>query len=244
MTKETRVFGLIGFPLGHSFSKRYFEEKFTKDEIEDAEYRNFSIPQIEEVKRVFETPGIRGFNVTIPYKEVILPFIDELSEMSEAVGAVNCVRISNGKVFGFNTDVYGFKKAFENEIIRPCLIIGTGGGSKAVQMALSKLDIPFKTISREVVKGDLVYDDIDASVLEKYPVLINCTPLGMSPDILTYPPVPYDLLGPDNLAIDLIYNPEVTKFLSLCEERECRTINGAQMLQLQAEKSWEIWNES
>ena len=243
MRDNIRVFGLIGFPLGHSFSKRYFEEKFTKEEIEDAEYRNFALAQIEDVQRVLDTPGIRGFNITVPYKESILPFVDELSEMAEAIGAVNCVRVSNGKTFGFNTDVYGFKKAFENMIKLPCLIIGTGGGSKAVQMALSKIGLEYKSVSREQGRGDLVYDDIDEALLEKYPVLINCTPLGMSPDILTYPPLPYNLLGENNLAIDLIYNPEETKFLSLCSERECKTQNGMKMLGFQAEKSWEIWNE-
>lgn len=230
--------------MGHSFSKRYFEEKFQRDEIEDAEYRNFALPSIEEVSRVFATPGIQGFNITVPYKEAIIPFVDELSEMAQSIGAVNCVKIRDGKSYGFNTDVYGFKKSFEDEIIRPALVLGTGGGSKAVRQALKDMNIPFKSVSRDSGKGDLSYEQLDAKVLEEYPVLINCTPLGMSPDILTYPPVPYDLLGPNNLAIDLIYNPETTKFLEFCEERECETRNGMEMLQYQAEKSWEIWNEA
>ncbi len=243
---DKRIFGLVGFPLGHSFSKDYFNRKWEKAGLEDLEYRNFSLASIDDLPdKVLSVEGLVGFNVTVPYKEAIVPMIDKVSEVANEIGAVNCVKIVEGKTYGYNTDAFGFKRAFGTlgSGNKPCLVLGTGGASKAVQFGLKELGIDFKVVSRKEGLGDLSFSDIDAKVLSEYPVIVQCTPLGMSPNIDSFPNIPYDLLTSKNYAFDLIYNPGTTLFLSKCAEMECKTLNGMSMLAVQADKSWEIWNE-
>ena len=241
-------YGLIGYPLGHSFSEKFFTEKFARENI-DAQYRLYPIEQIEMVERLTSDKDMRGFNVTIPYKQQIIPLLDELDEEAAKVGAVNVVKIirtANKTILkGYNSDIYGFY-----ESIRPlikahhtkALVLGTGGASKAVDAMLTKLGIEHKFVSRTPRNGGLAYDQIDAKIMDEYKVVVNTTPLGMSPNTDSCPQLPYELFTPEHLAFDLVYNPDVTKFLQLAGEHGAVTKNGLEMLHLQAIRAWEIWN--
>ena len=241
------VYGLIGKTLKHSFSKTYFEQKFKNQKIEDVEYCNFEFEHIDEVKlQLSEIKDLNGLNVTIPYKTTIIPFLDEMDEISEKIGAVNTIKITDeGRWIGYNTDVYGFStslKPFLTNKHEKALILGTGGASKAVEYALRQLNISVVKVSRTKEKADLTYGDLNEYVLKACKLIINTSPLGTWPNVEESPDIPFVFLSPEHLVYDLIYNPEKTFFLEQAESAGATIMNGLNMLRLQAEKSWEIWN--
>lgn len=243
-------FGLIGKSLKHSFSKNYFEEKFQTLGLKNYSYQYFELETIDSIKQLSaEHPELKGFNVTIPYKETIIPFLDELSDEAKKIGAVNCVSISNKKLIGHNTDVYGFSqsiKPFLDVNHQRALILGTGGASKAVAYALQKTGVEIYFVTSSSVKktnNTFFYSEINEVVMNAFKLIVNTTPVGMFPKIDEAPELPYHLLTPQHLAYDLIYNPEQTLFLQKAQAQGAITVNGLSMLQLQAEKSWEIWNK-
>jgi len=247
-----RTFGLIGYPLSHSFSASYFSEKFKRENINDAQYLNFPIDNINLLKDIFnQNQELCGLNVTIPYKEKVIDYLNELSSEASAIGAVNTIKIkrtNNQKyLIGYNTDEYGFRhtliphlKEFHNKAI----ILGTGGASKAVVYVLKSLNIDYLIVSRTPRESNQIgYKDIDKNLIENHKIIINTTPLGMYPNINSCPDIPYEYLTDKHILYDLIYNPEKTLFLMKGEERGSLVINGHMMLILQAEKAWQIWNE-
>ncbi len=240
-----RQFGLIGFPLTHSFSPKYFKAKFEAENIQQVSYKLFELASIEEVKALKEI-GVDGFNVTIPYKEQILPYLDGLSDEAQSIGAVNTVKRIGYKWYGHNTDVYGFEESILphlalNSNNKGALVLGTGGASKAVSYVLDKLGFNVSFVSRTA--GDFNYEDLNKEIIENQYVIVNTTPLGMSPNIEKAPFIPYEYLSSKHLVFDLIYNPEKTLFLKKAEDQGALIKNGLEMLELQAEKSWMIWNE-
>jgi len=242
-------FGLIGYPLSHSFSGAYFSKKFEEESLVNHRYDLFPLSSIIELPDLLAAhKELVGLNVTIPYKEQILPYLDGISETAAEIGAVNTISIRDGKLYGDNTDVYGFEvsltKLLGNEPCGGALVFGTGGAAKAVCYILRKKNIPYRLVSRSAEKGDLTYSDIDRETLKKYALLVNTTPLGMYPNIDAAPDLPYEQLTKANKLYDLLYNPEKTLFLKHGIVKGCRTINGLDMLILQAEKSWEIWGRS
>ncbi|MBP1617120.1 MAG: Shikimate 5-dehydrogenase [Bacteroidetes bacterium] len=243
-------YGLIGFPLKHSFSRKFFTEKFARENM-DAEYLNFEIPNIDQLPEIIAANReLRGLNVTIPYKEKVIPFLDELDSQAQEIGAVNVIRIerNGGKVrlVGYNSDLVGFQNSIapliQPEIHRKALILGTGGASKAVRRGLLNLGLETKYVSRRPAEGQFTYDDLNREVLNQYKVIVNSTPLGTFPNVDEAPEIPYELLGEENLLFDLVYNPEETKFLKLGKNKNAKVKNGAKMLELQAIAAWEIWN--
>jgi shikimate dehydrogenase len=246
MTK--RSFGLVGKNIDYSFSKKYFTEKFAAALFDDCSYENFDLLIIDDfLKTITENPDLKGLNVTIPYKESVIPYLDKLSKNAEKIGAVNVIKFTKkGKLKGFNSDYYGFMKSLE-PMLQPyhkkALILGTGGAAKAVAFALEKLGILFTFVSREEKEGMIDYDLINVTTFDNYQIFINCTPLGTSPNTKEFPPIPYDYFTDKHIAFDLIYNPEETVFLKKAKEKGATIKNGYDMLVLQAEKSWEIWNK-
>jgi len=244
-----KQFGLIGYPLSHSFSKKYFAEKFKRESIINCQYDLFEIERISLVKNVFADPNLRGINVTIPYKHEIMKFMDSLDHSAEKVGAVNVVKISpNGSRIGFNSDYYGFRLSLESwvtDLNINALVLGIGGAAKAVIAALNDLSIPFLRISRDASKGDMTYAQLlsQSEIIENHQLIINTTPLGMSPHLDAKPNLDYERLGEQHYLYDLIYNPAETQFLYAGRAQGAQTKNGLEMLELQAEKSWEIWNQ-
>jgi shikimate dehydrogenase len=242
-----RKFGLIGFPLEHSFSKQYFEEKFAKKGIEDAQYDLYALKNIDNLPALLLEHGdVLGLNVTIPHKHDVMRFCDSVDDVAKAVGAVNCLKIAEGKIAGYNTDVIGFEKSLV-PLLKPhhthALILGSGGGSRAVQYVLSKLGISYKVISRSDGNNHLRYDTMNRDIFATRHLIINTTPLGMFPQIDKKPTIPYHLITNRHLLYDLIYNPNQTQFLSEGKSRGAAIKNGLQMLKIQAEESWRIWNE-
>ncbi len=243
------LYGLIGYPLGHSFSQGYFTQKFLTEQIE-AEYRNFEIPSIDLFPHIIEKHELlRGLNVTIPYKEKIIPFLDELSEEAQAIGAVNVVRITreNGKsrIKGFNSDLIGFMESIRPNLTvhhQKALILGTGGASKAVCYGLKKLGIEATFVSRQERPGMLTYEQITPEALQEFQVIVNCSPCGMHPHVNEAPLLPYLALTSQHLLYDLVYNPEQTLFLQRGVQAGATVQNGLQMLHLQAEAGWKIWH--
>ncbi len=244
------TYGLIGYPLGHSFSKLYFTEKFNKENINSI-YNLFPIENINLVSDLISSNlDLRGFNVTIPYKQQIIPFLDEVEEEASAIGAVNVVKIieRDGKriLKGYNSDIYGFYESIR-PLIKTChkkaLILGTGGASKAIAAMLRKLNIIYTFVSRSAKDGQLSYLDIDAQIMKEYTVIINCSPIGMSPNVDEAPMLPYEYFTDEHIAYDLVYNPLETKFLKLAKEHGATTKNGLEMLYLQAERAWSIWQK-
>ncbi|MCL1942584.1 MAG: shikimate dehydrogenase [Candidatus Azobacteroides sp.] len=241
-------YGLIGYPLTHSFSKGYFNEKFQSEKL-DAEYINFEIPNIGEFKAlVASNPDLKGLNVTIPYKEQVIKYLDDLDEAVKEIGAVNVIkfiRTKNGlKLKGYNSDYGGFYDSISPEINdkhKKALILGTGGASKAVVYALNKLGVECVFVSRKPGKGELAYTDLDEKIMKEYTVIINTTPVGMYPKVDDAPDIPYECLTPDHFLYDLLYNPDVTKFMRLGKEHGAEIKNGLEMLLLQAFISWQIW---
>lgn len=244
------VFGLIGKSLGHSFSKKYFEEKFIKEGLSGYSYQNFELPTIQEFNATLKTTALTGVNVTIPYKEEIIPFLDELDSDAKEIGAVNTIVIStiNGKPHtkGYNTDIYGFQqsiKPFLNSNHQRALILGTGGASKAVAFALNALGIDYLFATRTPSQSNhIAYEDINDIVLKHFLFIVNTTPVGTFPNTEEAPSIPYHYLTPKHFLYDLVYNPSETLFLKKGKEHGCLTQNGLDMLKLQAEAAWEIWN--
>ena len=241
-----KTFGLIGFPLTHSFSKKYFTEKFASEELHDHCYENFSIEQIELIEQVFsQQPSLVGLNVTIPYKEKVIPYLDEADDIVKQTGACNCIKIVQGKKIGFNTDVIGFGTSLDIKLTDThthALVLGTGGAAKAVQYALQQRNISFVQVSRTPAADMLSYTDLDQAVMESHTLIINTTPLGMYPHTEEAPPIPYQFLTPSHYLFDLVYNPDKTLFLQKGEQRGAVIENGKDMLRIQADASWEIWN--
>jgi shikimate dehydrogenase len=242
-----RKFGLIGYPLGHSFSGKYFKEKFQRAAIEDCSYSNFEIPEISFLQEILKDPELKGLNVTIPYKESVIPFLHKKDSVVEEIGACNCIQIDLGQLKGFNTDVKGFEESLSEKLIeadRRALILGTGGSSKAVAWVLKKKGIPFLFVSRKSSGSarQITYGDLNRELMEKHTLIINSTPLGMEPETGACPPIPYEWIGSQHYLFDLVYNPVKTLFLTKGEAVGARIKNGADMLAIQAEASWEIWN--
>ncbi|MBC7849001.1 MAG: shikimate dehydrogenase [Chitinophagaceae bacterium] len=241
-----RRFGLIGYPLGHSFSKKYFTEKFEKEAITDSVYDVFPLEKIDGLTGLLQrVPDLSGLNVTIPHKEKVIGFLHEKSKVVTKTGACNCIKISNGKLSGHNTDVIGFQQSlvdsFPNLPSR-ALILGTGGASKAVEYVLSQLKIPYVLVSRKPSTNNLSYEQVTEAIVKRSGLIINTTPLGMSPHIVEAPPIPYQAIGSSHCLFDLIYNPAKTLFLTKGEESGAAIQNGLAMLIIQAEESWKIWN--
>jgi len=242
-----KVFGLIGYPLSHSFSKGFFAEKFQKEGISDCIYENFSLEDISQFPALLEQqPDLRGLNVTIPYKEAVLPWLDELSPAAEQIKAVNCIQFHEGIRIGFNTDVMGFKRSLQ-PLLKPhhtnALVLGTGGAAKAVMFVLQELNIPYTVVSRRAHDGIITYDTLDKDIMTAHTIIINTSPLGMYPQVDAAPPIPYELITKHHLLYDLIYNPAETLFLKQGAAKGAAIKNGHEMLVLQAEASWDIWNE-
>ena len=238
-------YGLIGYPLTHSFSPAYFNKKFANEGV-DAVYDLYPLQNINELSPlVQDKQDLRGLNVTIPYKEGVLQLLDEVDDTAAAISAVNCIDIRNGKTIGYNTDVIGFRKSLQ-PLFKPhhthALILGTGGASKAVKYVLGQMGIVYKIVSRSKDQGQLTYSDITPEILAQYTLIINTTPVGMSPDIYALPPLPYTALTTHHLLYDLIYNPAETAFLAQGKQHGTATKNGLEMLQLQADAAWDIWN--
>ncbi len=243
-------YGLIGYPLKHSFSIGYFNEKFHSEGI-DAEYVNFEIPEINDFKEIIEeNPNLCGLNVTIPYKEQVIPFLDSLDPDTAKIGAVNVIKIirQKGKVqlVGYNSDIIGFTQSIQ-PLLQPhhkrALILGTGGASKAVFHGLKNLDIDSTFVSRSREQGALLYEELTPEIMAEHTVIVNCTPVGMYPKVDFCPNIPYEYITPNHLLYDLLYNPNTTLFMKKGEERGAVTKNGLEMLLLQAFAAWEIWNK-
>lgn len=244
-----RLFGLIGYPLSHSFSKKYFTDKFQQENIQDTQYELFEIAQAGLVKDVIrQNPTLQGLNVTIPHKETIIEFLDELDKPVHSIGAVNVIKIlPSGKLKGYNSDYHGFKSSLlsfipDDRSVMKALILGTGGASKAVKTALDDLNIPFKIVSRTGNSSIFSYEEITEDLIQEYKLIINTSPLGMYPHIDSAPALPYSSLGPSHFLFDLVYNPEETLFMSKGKAQGAKVKNGLEMLYLQAEKAWDIWN--
>jgi len=244
-----KKFGLIGLTVSHSFSKNYFDEKFFQNGLRDYHYDLYPLNSIDELQKLLnDNPELVGLNVTIPYKEQVIRFLSEIDPFAKAIGAVNVIKIKDGKLKGYNTDSDAFlesiSKWFPNQKGSNALVLGSGGSSKAVQVALKKLNIPFKIVSRDEKSGDLSYEALEkkSDLLKQANLVINTTPLGMSPNTNNMPAIPYDLLGPEHFVYDLIYNPARTKFLQKAEMCGATIKNGLEMLHFQAEKAWSIWN--
>lgn len=244
-----QTFGLVGNPLGHSFSQDYFTKKFDKENIE-AQYLNFQIEDISMLgEKVLSVPGLRGFNVTIPYKQAVIPYLDTIDEVAQKVGAVNVVKVEEdtGKksLSGYNSDVVGFENSLR-PLLKSChtnaLILGTGGASKAVRYVLEKLGIEYRYVSRTPSDNVYSYGQLTPEIISHNKLIVNCTPLGMSPKVDACADIPYSAIGPQHLCFDLIYNPETTLFLQKAHEQGATVKNGLDMLIGQAERAWEIWN--
>lgn len=246
--EQNKRFGLIGKNIDYSFSKKYFTDKFSADLFTDFTYQNFDIQSIDEFPKIIEQhPDLKGLNVTIPYKEAIIPYLDTLSDKAFKIGAVNVIRFTKkGNLKGYNSDWYGFKKALE-PLLQPhhkkALILGTGGASKAVAYALGELNITFAFVSREAKENTIDYERINATTFDNYQIIINCTPVGTLPNIKEFPPIPYQFFTEKHIAFDLIYNPEETQFLKKAKKKGAVIKNGYEMLVFQAEKAWKIWNK-
>lgn len=244
-----REYGLIGYPLSHSFSQKYFTEKFHRDGINDAVFHAFPIPTIDYLPHLIEEhPLLKGFAITIPYKREVIQYLDGKTAAVEKMNACNCVCIRHGKLYGHNTDVIGFEKSFIR-YLRPhhskALILGTGGAASAVAFVLDKLHIDYRYVSRhkDQDRQILGYADLDENILGLYSIIINCTPLGTYPKVEEAPEIPFHLLSDKHYLFDLVYNPVKTAFLSLGEKRGAAIQNGYDMLILQAEENWKLWNE-
>jgi len=246
-----KTYGLIGFPLSHSFSKKYFTEKFEQEGISDKQYELFPIEDVQSLTDLLtENETLQGLNVTIPHKVNVLPFLNEIEEAAEKIGAVNCICIRRfeGETYlkGFNTDAYGFEESLKPLLTahhEKALVFGNGGAAKAVKYVLEKLNIPYQVVVRNPAEGTILYSDITDEILSSHKLLINTTPLGMSPNINLFPEINYSRLTNHHLAYDLVYNPLETLFLTKAAARGAQIKNGLEMLYKQAEKAWAIWNK-
>ena len=243
-----KKFGLIGFPLGHSFSKNFFKEKFSRERHSEITYENFEINSLGKLSDILaNNPDLRGFNVTIPYKEKIISFLDDIDTTAKKIGSVNTVKISDGKLIGYNTDYLGFRESIISWLPNTnisALVLGSGGSSKAIKYVLDDLRISYKVISRDSSDMKISYKELkNLSMVSASKLIINTTPLGMSPNVEGFPDIDYNLINNKHFVFDLVYNPIKTKFLSLCEERGANIKNGYEMLEGQAEEAWKIWNK-
>jgi shikimate dehydrogenase len=241
-----KQFGIIGYPLLFSFSKNYFEEKFAKENLQDCSFELFPIENVELFTEIIASnKNLQGLAVTIPHKQAVMPLLTHISDAATAIGAVNCIKIFDGKTIGYNTDVIGFEKSLLPLLQShhtKALVLGTGGASKAVQYVLKKLYIPFLLVSRNKTDNTITYENISAEIIQTHTLIINTTPLGMTPNEEGFADIPYHLISSKHLLYDLIYKPEKTLFLQKGEEQGCVIKNGFEMLILQAEENWEIWN--
>lgn len=239
-------YGIIGYPLGHSFSRAFFTEKFQREHI-DAEYVNFEIPSADMLPGIVQTnPNLRGLNVTLPHKEAVIPMLNELSDEAKEIGAVNVIRVRDGRLKGFNSDIIGFMNSIR-PLLKPwhqhALVLGTGGASRAIRVGLQRLGIEWTYVSRTPAPGRLTYSELTPQLMEHYQVIVNCSPVGMFPRVDACPDIPYHLLTHRHLLYDLVYNPEETLFLKRGAEHGATVKNGLEMLHLQALASWRFWNE-
>ena len=240
-----RHFGLIGKSLGHSFSAKFFNGKFKAEQI-DADYQLFEIEDVADIDRLIKEHNLEGFNVTIPYKEAIIPHLDGLTKEAHDIGAVNCVVIKNGQKIGHNTDLTGVEASLhwlDIDSMPKALILGTGGASKAVQYALKRRGIEFIVVSRTEDRGDITYNNLTPEIIAEHKLIINTTPVGMFPDVENAPTIDYSAISAEHRLFDLVYNPAKTQFLTRGEERGAKTMGGMLMLQTQAIASWHLWNE-
>jgi shikimate dehydrogenase len=241
------LYGLLGKTLKHSFSKSFFTEKFAREGLADHRYENFELEDIGQLSSLLQQyPQLRGLNVTIPYKEAVLPFLHYKNEVVAAIGACNCIKISGGKLYGFNTDVVGFRNSLQphlKEDHTSALVLGTGGAAKAVLYVLQQLEISATIVSRTRSEAAISYDDVDALVMQRHLLIINTSPVGMYPHVDAAPLLPYGAITPQHLLFDLIYNPERTLFLQQGALKGAATVNGYEMLVGQALESWRIWND-
>ncbi|MBQ6862021.1 MAG: shikimate dehydrogenase [Alistipes sp.] len=242
-----RQFGIIGRPLGHSASARHFTAKFQNEGL-DCHFEQYELPSIEALPELLERVPLEGFNVTIPYKQQVMRYLDDLSDEARKIGAVNCVRrTSDGRMVGHNTDIIGLRDALAQLLFdgvpEHALVLGTGGASQAVQYALSELGIAFDLISRDPAKGNYTYDNLPVEVVAESKLIVNATPVGTFPNVEEAPRLPYAYLTPDHRLLDLVYNPPVTQFLDYGNQRGARTMNGEVMFLAQAAAGWKIWNE-
>ena len=246
MSEEQKTYGLVGKSISYSFSEKYFTEKFKKNKIQNCTYKNFDLNNLKDLVSILKENDLKGLNITIPYKEQVLSYLDEIEDNAKLIGAINTIKINKDKTLtGYNTDFIGFINTLRPHINSNCkkaLILGTGGASKAIEYGLKKLNIESKKISRNKKKGDLTYLEIDSDLIKEYQIIINTTPLGTYPDIENYPDIPYKYLTKKHICYDLIYNPDETTFLRKSKKKGAITINGLRMLEIQAEESWKIWN--
>ncbi|HEY8387921.1 MAG TPA: shikimate dehydrogenase [Parasegetibacter sp.] len=242
------LFGLIGYPLSHSFSGKYFTEKFEKEGLTDHRYELYPLSSVEQLPQLLASePELRGLNVTIPYKQQVLQFLDNTDSIPEGINACNCIKIQDGRLIGYNTDIVGFEKSFLEQLQphhNKALVLGNGGAAAAVTYVLKKLGIAYNIVSRNLHRSSsLTYSDLNESIISKHKVIINTTPLGTFPDVDVCPPIPYEFLTGEHYLYDLIYNPSKTLFLKNGEKQSAIIKNGYEMLLLQAEESWRIWND-
>jgi shikimate dehydrogenase len=244
MTKKYKHYGLVGYPLSHSFSPSYFRQFFLDQKIDWASYELFPVQDLSEITSLLQ--NVDGVNVTIPYKQEIIPYLDNISKEAEEIKAVNCIKVSNGKTTGYNTDIYGFKNSLMGFIsgtdIKNALILGDGGAAKAVKHVLKQINIPFTIVSR--TRGDLSYEELTANTISNCRLIINTTPLGMYPDVEKQPKIPYNAINESHFLFDLVYNPEKTLFLNSGLAKGAKVKSGYEMLILQAQKSWDIWTNN
>ena len=243
--RNKKQFGLIGKNIEYSFSRKFFSEKFSSDnKYSNYDYTNYDIESIHDLNNVFNSKNLCGLNVTIPYKEKIISFLDKISDEAEQIGAVNTICFENGSKVGYNTDIFGFTESLKvNKIdnIDSALILGTGGAAKTIIYFCNKNNIPFNIVSRQESNLNLSYNELNEDIFKKRVLIVNCTPLGTYPDINRCPKLPYELINKENILFDLVYNPSETLFMKKGKEIGCKTLNGYQMLRLQAEMSWKIW---
>ncbi len=241
------LYGLIGYPLSHSFSKKYFTEKFEREGLSDCRYELFPLSSIEDLPQLLKQhPELCGLNVTIPYKEQVLSYLHAENELVQAIRACNCIDIRNGKLKGYNTDVLGFERSLLEQWQphhKKALILGTGGVSKAVQYIVQKMGLAYRYVSRKPGVHNFSYEQLTPAIMQEYTLIVNTTPLGMYPNITEAPPIPYEALTPKHYLFDMVYNPEKTLFLKMGAERGAVIKNGYDMLEIQADESWEIWNK-
>jgi shikimate dehydrogenase len=246
MLQEVKTYGLIGKKISYSFSKTYFTKKFLKNNLKNYNYINFDIDSVNELSDILKTKNLRGLNITIPYKEKVLKFIDRIDEDAKFIGAINTIKVSyDNTLVGYNTDYIGFIKSIKPHIKsnhKKALILGTGGASKAIVYGLNKLSIISTKVSRKKTNGDIIYNELNKKIILDHQIIINCTPIGTYPDIENYPKIPFKYLTNKHICYDLIYNPNETTFLKKSKKMGAEIINGLKMLEIQAEESWKIWN--
>ena len=241
-----RAFGIIGYPLGHSFSPDYFSEKFKTENIQDASYEAFPLEEVSHFPLLIaQQVTLRGLNVTIPYKKSIIPYLNSLDPLAAKLNSVNTIKVQNGEMIGYNTDVEGFVESIKPLIhnkIKKALVRGNGGSAQSVKEGLRQIGIEFNIVSRNANTGDLAYDNLSKALLSEYLLIINTTPLGMYPNIKGFPDLPYDAIGSEHLCFDLVYNPSETEFMKRSKASGAMVANGAKMLRIQAEAAWKIRN--